>query len=88
MGRGDELHAPFGNSSGCLCLQFTPYLIDDDNFGIVVLHRLNHPNIAAIYSLESVEAGAEGAHPPLEIPGRGTFAIYIQGGVHHGLWQL
>jgi predicted enzyme related to lactoylglutathione lyase len=36
----------------------------------------------------AVEAGAEVAHPPLEIPGHGTFAIYIQGGVHHGLWQM
>jgi hypothetical protein len=36
----------------------------------------------------AVEAGGEIAHPPLEIPGHGTFAIYIQGGVHHGLWQL
>jgi predicted enzyme related to lactoylglutathione lyase len=36
----------------------------------------------------AVAAGAEVAHPPLEIPGRGTFAIYIQGGNHHGLWQL
>jgi predicted enzyme related to lactoylglutathione lyase len=36
----------------------------------------------------AVEAGAEVAHPPLEIPGYGTFAIYIQGGNHHGLWQL
>ena len=36
----------------------------------------------------TIEAGAEVAHPPLEIPGHGTFAIYIQGGVHHGLWQL
>lgn len=35
----------------------------------------------------SVEAGGEVAHPPMEIPGHGTFAIYIQGGVHHGLWQ-
>jgi hypothetical protein len=33
----------------------------------------------------SVEAGSEVAHPPMEIPGHGTFAIYIQGGVHHGL---
>lgn len=33
-------------------------------------------------------AGAEIAHPPLEIPGKGTFAIYIQGGVHHAVWQL
>lgn len=33
-------------------------------------------------------AGAEVAHPPMEIAGHGTFAIYIHGGVHHGLWQL
>jgi predicted enzyme related to lactoylglutathione lyase len=36
----------------------------------------------------AVEGGAEIAHPPLEIAGLGTFAIYIQGGVHHGLWQV
>ena len=36
----------------------------------------------------AVEAGGEVAHPPLEIPGRGAFAIYVLGGVHHGLWQL
>ena len=36
----------------------------------------------------AVEAGAEIAHPPMEIPGHGTFAIYIHGGIHHGLWKL
>ena len=36
----------------------------------------------------SEEAGGMIAHPPLEIPGHGTFAIYIQGGIQHGLWQL
>jgi predicted enzyme related to lactoylglutathione lyase len=36
----------------------------------------------------AVEAGAEIAHPPMEIPNYGKFAIYIQGGVHHGLWQV
>ena len=36
----------------------------------------------------AVLAGGEIAHPPMEIPGRGKFAIYIQGGVHHGLWQV
>lgn len=35
----------------------------------------------------AVNAGGEVAHPPLEIPGHGTFAIYTSGGVHHGLWQ-
>ena len=28
------------------------------------------------------------AHPAMEIPGKGTFAIYIQGDADHGLWQL
>ena len=36
----------------------------------------------------AVKAGGELAHPPLEIPGVGTFAIYIQGGIEHGLWQI
>jgi predicted enzyme related to lactoylglutathione lyase len=35
----------------------------------------------------AVGAGGEIAHPPMEIPGHGTFAIYIQGGVDHGFWQ-
>lgn len=41
---------------------------------------------AAVAAAE--EAGAQIAHPPLEIPGLGTFAIYFQGGVQHGLWDL
>lgn len=36
----------------------------------------------------AVSAGAEIAHPPMEIPGEGSFAIYVLGGVHHGLWEL
>lgn len=32
-------------------------------------------------------AGAEIAMPPMGIPGYGTFAIYLQGGIDHGLWQ-
>lgn len=35
----------------------------------------------------AVKAGGKVAHPPMEIPGYGTFAIYIQGGIEHGLWQ-
>ena len=34
------------------------------------------------------EAGAEIAMPPMPIPGRGKFAIYILGGIQHGIWQL
>ena len=42
---------------------------------------------AAVKTAEA--AGAKVAIPPLEIPGgRGTFSIYILGGIEHGLWQL
>lgn len=33
-------------------------------------------------------AGAKIAMPPMEIPGKGKFAIYILGDNDHGLWQL
>lgn len=35
----------------------------------------------------AVKAGGEVAVPPLEIPGHGIFAIYVRGGVDHGLWK-
>jgi predicted enzyme related to lactoylglutathione lyase len=41
---------------------------------------------AAVVAVEA--AGATIAHPPLELPGLGRFAIYIQGGLQHGLWQV
>ncbi|MDN3648418.1 hydroxylase [Reinekea marina] len=34
------------------------------------------------------KSGGKIAMPPTEIPGKGTFAIYLQGGNDHGLWQL
>ena len=33
-------------------------------------------------------AGAEIALPPMEIPERGTCAIFFQGGIQHGLWEI
>jgi len=41
---------------------------------------------AAVGAVEA--AGARIALPPTEIPDHGTFAIYFQGGIQHGLWQL
>ena len=41
---------------------------------------------AAVAKLD--EKDAEIAMMPTEIPGRGTFAIYFQGGAQLGLWQL
>jgi len=60
------------------------------------LHETERPVVRPYWLVDDVEAalaaavaaGGEVAHPPLEIPGHGTFAIYIQGGVHHGLWQM
>jgi len=36
----------------------------------------------------AADAGAEIALPPMELPGHGTCAIVIQGGIECGLWQL
>lgn len=36
----------------------------------------------------AIQAGGELAVSPMEIPGHGTFAIYLQGGIDHGLWRL
>jgi len=41
---------------------------------------------AAVKAAEA--AGAQVALPPMKLPGQGTFAIYILGGIEHGLWQL
>jgi predicted enzyme related to lactoylglutathione lyase len=35
----------------------------------------------------AAKAGGQIAMEPMEIPGVGTFAIYVQGGNDHGLWQ-
>jgi predicted enzyme related to lactoylglutathione lyase len=60
------------------------------------LRATEAPVVRPYWLVDDIEAalaaatkqGAFVAHPPLEIPGKGTFAIYIQGGVDHGLWQL
>lgn len=40
---------------------------------------------AAVASL--AETGAEIAVPPMELPGHGRCAIYLQGGIEAGLWE-
>lgn len=59
------------------------------------LHETEQPVVRPYWLVDNIEAalaasvaaGGAVAHAPMEIPGHGTFAIYIQGGVHHGLWQ-
>lgn len=60
------------------------------------LHETEEPVVRPYLLVDDIEAaaaaaaaaGAEIAHPPLELPGHGSFAIFIQGGIHHGLWQV
>lgn len=60
------------------------------------MHEAEHPVVRPYWLVAdieaavaaAVEAGGEVAHPPMKIPGHGTFAIYFHGGVQHGLWQL
>ncbi|MFK7960931.1 MAG: VOC family protein [Phycisphaerales bacterium] len=49
-----------------------PYLLVDDIEAAVEAAR---------------SAGGQVALPPTEIPGQGTFSIYLLGGIEHGLWQ-
>lgn len=37
---------------------------------------------------QAVDAGGEVAVPPMQIPGRGTIALFILADTQHGLWQL
>jgi len=60
------------------------------------MHESEEPVVRPYLLVKDIDAviataercGGEIAHPPMEIPGHGKFAIYIQGGIHHGLWQL
>lgn len=60
------------------------------------MHETEEPVVRPYILVKDIEAAAEAAkaaggeiaHPPMEIPGHGKFAIYVQGGVHHGLWQV
>ncbi|MEM9353133.1 MAG: hydroxylase [Planctomycetota bacterium] len=44
-------------------------------------------DIEAAVAAAAAEAGAEIALPPMELPGHGRCAIFIQGGAEHGLWE-
>lgn len=60
------------------------------------MHETEEPVVRPYILVDDIEAAVEAAraaageiaHPPMEIPGFGTFAIFVQGGIHHGLWQL
>ena len=58
-----------------------------DQENLVTRAYLLVDDIAAAVA-EAEKAGALIALPPMEIPGHGTCAIYIEGGIEAGLWQV
>ncbi|HEX5416889.1 MAG TPA: hydroxylase [Chloroflexota bacterium] len=87
----------FGSADPLLGGARTALLPDGGSIGVRgPLHNTEEPIIRPYWLVDNLEAalaavtrqGAFVAHPPLEIPGKGTFAIYFQGGAQHGLWQL
>lgn len=89
--------AQFGEPDAALGGARTAALPGGGSLGVrAPLHESEEPVVRPYWLVDdigrslaaAVEAGGEVAHPPLEIPGHGTFAIYILGGNHHGLWQL
>ena len=60
------------------------------------MHESEQPVIRPYTLVENIDesvavaadAGAEVALPPTPLPGHGTCAILVQGGVQIGLWQL
>jgi len=75
----------------------TAKLADGSLLGIrAPMHETEEPAVRPYWLVDDIQtaldsciaSGAEIAHAPLELPGLGSFAIYIQGGVMQGLWQL
>jgi predicted enzyme related to lactoylglutathione lyase len=87
----------FGSADPLLGGARTASLPDGGSVGVRgPMRDTEDPIVRPYWLVDDIEAalaaatkhGAFVAHSPLEIPGKGTFAIYIHGGVNHGLWQL
>jgi len=75
----------------------TADLKDGGRLGVRAPMRATETPIVRPYVLvDDIEAAVEAARksgatvalPPIEIPGQGTFSVYILGGIEHGLWEL
>ena len=87
----------FGECEPSLGNARTAALSNGGSIGVrAPMHDSENPVVRPYVLVDDIDAaveiaanvGVEIAHPPMEIPGYGKFAIYIQGGIHHGLWQL
>lgn len=87
----------FGDADTSLGGARVAQLTDGGMMGIrAPMHDRENPVTRAYMLVDDIEAsvaaaktsGAEIAVPPMEIPGHGKCAIYFQGGIEAGLWQL
>lgn len=93
-----QLHGvTFGETDPSLGNARTAALANGGTIGVrAPMHESEQPVVRPYLLVEDIDAAAEAAvtaggemaHPPMEIPGHGKFAIFIQGGIHHGLWQV
>ena len=93
-----EIHgATFGDADQSLGGARTAQMTEGGMMGIrAPMHDAEKSVTRAYMLVEDIEAavsaaaksGAEIALPPMKIPGHGTCAIYFQGGIEAGLWQL
>ena len=94
----EQLHGVnFGAPDAALGNARTAMLKEGGRIGVrPPMHEGEHPVVRPYVLVDDIEAaisaaaaaGAEIALPPMEIPGHGRCAIYILGGIQHGLWQL
>ena len=91
------LGVTFGSADPLLGGARTASLPDGGSIGVrSPLRDTEQPVVRPYWLVDDIDAaldaakrqGAVVAIPPMAIPGKGMFAIYIQGGVDHGLWQL
>ena len=91
------LGVTFGSADPLLGGARTASLPDGGSIGVrSPLRDTEQPVVRPYWLVDDIDAaldaakrqGAVVAIPPMAIPGKGMFAIYIQGGVEHGLWQL
>ena len=87
----------FGDADSSLGGARTAKMVDGAMMGIrAPMHDGEKPVTRAYILVDDIEAsiaaardsGAEIAVPPMEIPGHGRCAVYFQGGIEAGLWQL
>ena len=94
----EELHGvEFGEPVADLGNARTAALKGGGRIGVrAPMHAAEEPVVRPYVLVDDVEAAAEAAQtaggeialPPTKIPGQGKIAIYFQGGIQHGLWQL